>query len=137
MPKSQHTTKIIRQARLAPNESPDATNNDVNVVRKQAPRYLPKPASDLREGMSYSLVSRLPTSSVKGTNALHLTIFDVLHRTALYDKGRLPSNDEKELVYQQIVAIPEVGRKYTRKAHSNFCTRRQRGRATELTWRCE
>ncbi|KAI1790408.1 hypothetical protein LXA43DRAFT_513489 [Ganoderma leucocontextum] len=47
-------------------------------------------------------------------------------REALYANGRQPSDDEKEAVYHQILAM--VGPKYTSKAHSNFCTKKQRER---------
>ena len=60
--------------------------------------------------------------------AFHLTADDPLRRTALYAEGRQPSDGEKEQVYHQIVAIVGPRYNYTRKAHSNFCTKKQRER---------
>lgn len=129
MPKSQNTT-MTRQARLAAGASPDATDFDkLNNNQKHAPLRLPKPAKDLREGM----IPSLPYHFRMGEDALNLTIIlNTSSRTALFADGRQPSDDEKHLVYQQIIDIVGPGI-YTPKVHSNFCTKKQRDRTERLT----
>ena len=132
MPKSQNTT-TIRQARLEACASPvDAT--DSNHDRKHR---LPKPANDLREGMVHSFPISPSYDFCTEEDASNLTIIlNTSCRPALYAEGRQPSNDEKLLVYQQIIAMVGPGN-YTPKAHSNFCTKKQRERRARLVRRGE